>query len=100
MKHLNFKLIAVLAFSLNFFQAISQNLLTNGSFESGTTSWTNLAGDGGVASYLVTDTDAIAGIQFTASSGDDFRYQPMEHPKYPQCYQHGNRFKLYLFILC
>ncbi len=48
-------------FSFNFFQAISQNLLTNGSFESGTTNWTNLAGDEGVASYSVTSTDAIEG---------------------------------------
>lgn len=39
---------------------VCQNLITNGSFESGTTDWNNLAGDGGAATFTIS-TDAAVG---------------------------------------
>lgn len=52
-------LVMLLPLGSNLAQA--QNLITNGSFESGTTDWNNLVGDDGVATYSVSSTDVYSG---------------------------------------
>ncbi|MFM7021840.1 MAG: carbohydrate binding domain-containing protein [Flavobacteriales bacterium] len=41
----------------------AQNLVTNGGYESGFTGWTNLAGDGGSATYSLSTADKYEGTQ-------------------------------------
>lgn len=54
-------------FALSF-QLNAQNLLSNGSFESGFTGWNNLAGGGGAATYSLSTADKYDGIQAMQAS--------------------------------
>ncbi|MGN6647001.1 MAG: carbohydrate binding domain-containing protein, partial [Cytophaga sp.] len=54
------KIFTICTVYLAMHASYAQNLITNGSFEQ-TTNWTNLAGDGGSATYTFISTDAVDG---------------------------------------
>ncbi|MCX6181250.1 MAG: hypothetical protein NT150_04945 [Bacteroidetes bacterium] len=57
------KRILLYSFLLCYGISFSQNLLTNGGFESGFTGWNNLAGDGASATYSLSTADKYEATQ-------------------------------------
>lgn len=64
---IKFSQLVCCMFALNF-QLNAQNLLSNGSFESGFTGWNNLAGGGGAATYSLSTADKYDGVQAMQAS--------------------------------